>query len=111
MNPNNTNINNTDFSDTTISYPIGDEPMENSSDDTIGLIDEHKAYKDLIKKNIDYDIIRPQYGHGLMKFFNYGGCNMFTLPTIRITNRIIPKMWLKAATENYISILYINSQR
>lgn len=64
--PNNTDINNTDFSDTEIiSYPIGDEPVKKSSSDTIRWIDECKAYKELIKKNIDYDIIKAQYGSWL----------------------------------------------
>jgi hypothetical protein len=61
--PNNTNINNTDFSDTEIiSYPIGGEPAENSSGDTMRWINECKSYEDLIKKNIDYDIIIERYG-------------------------------------------------
>jgi len=60
---NNTDINNTDYSDTEIiSYPIGDEPMEKSSSDTIRWIDECKSYENLIKKNIDYDIVKAQYG-------------------------------------------------
>jgi len=61
--PNNTDINNTDYNDTEIiSYPVGGEPMEKSSTDTIRWIDACKSYKDLIKKNIDYDIIKAQYG-------------------------------------------------
>jgi len=60
---NNTDINNTDYNDTEIiSYPISGEPMEKSSADTIRWIDECKSYKDLIKKNIEYDIIKAQYG-------------------------------------------------
>ena len=63
---NNTDINNTDYNDTEIiSYPISGEPVEKSSSDTIRWIDECKSYKDLIKKNIDYDIIKAQYGSWL----------------------------------------------
>lgn len=60
---NNTDINNTEYSDTEIiSHPICSKPVEEPSSDTIRWIDKCKSYKDLIKKNIDYDIIKAQYG-------------------------------------------------
>lgn len=110
--PNNTNINNTDFSDTEIiSYPISDEPMENSSSDTIGLIDEHKAYMDLIKKNIDYDIIRPQYGEWLDEIILIMVdviCSRS--PTIRINKQDYPKDVVKSRylkiTSQHIEYIY-----
>ena len=64
-NINNTKKNNTDFSDTILSYPIEEEniipsaPTENP--DMIRWIRERNTYEQLIKDNIDYDIIVNEY--------------------------------------------------
>lgn len=70
---NNTNINNTEYNETDISdteilsYPIKSENKSISSShsakgiDTIRWIEKRQTYENLIKKNIDYDIISEQY--------------------------------------------------
>ena len=65
-NINNTKENDTDISKTILSYPIEEEsitpsaPEENP--DMIRWIRERKTYEQLIKDNIDYNIIVEQYG-------------------------------------------------
>ncbi|MBE7048467.1 MAG: replication initiator protein A [Ruminococcaceae bacterium] len=60
--------NNTDFNDTILSYPIGNdedsenEPCDSKNPDMIRWIREHNSYEQLIKKNIEYDIIVETYG-------------------------------------------------
>ena len=53
---NNTNINKTDFNNTdiNISYPIG-------KPDAMDWIEEHNAYEEIIKENIEYDIMCERF--------------------------------------------------
>lgn len=52
---NNTDINKTDFSNTEIiSYPIG-------KPDAIDWIEEHNTYEEIIKENIDYDVLCERF--------------------------------------------------
>ena len=65
-NINNTKKNNTEFNDTILSYPIEEESITPSvpaeKTDMIRWIRERNIYEQLIKDNIDYDIIVEQYG-------------------------------------------------
>ena len=65
-NINNTKENDTDISKTILSYPIEEESITPSAPaekpDMIRWIRERKTYEQLIKDNIDYDIIVEQYG-------------------------------------------------
>ena len=64
-NINNNNYNNTDFNNTILSYPISDEELsEDGSDeplDAIGWMRERTTYENLIKDNIDYDIMIEKF--------------------------------------------------
>ena len=64
-NINNNNYNNTDFNNTILSYPISDEELsDDGSDeplDAIGWMRERKTYENLIKDNIDYDIMIEKF--------------------------------------------------
>lgn len=65
-NINNTKKNNTNFNDTILSYPIKEESITPSAPaektDMIRWMRERNTYEQLIKDNIDYDIIVEQYG-------------------------------------------------
>lgn len=65
-NINNTKKNDTDFNDTILSYPIEKESITPSAPaepiDKIRWIRERSTYEQLIKDNIDYDIIVNEYG-------------------------------------------------
>ena len=64
-NINNNNYNNTDFNNTILSYPISDEELcDDGSDeplDAIGWMRERTTYENLIKDNIDYDIMIEKF--------------------------------------------------
>lgn len=64
-NINNNNYNNTDFNNTILSYPISDEELcDDGSDeplDAIGWMRERTTYDNLIKDNIDYDIMIEKF--------------------------------------------------
>jgi len=64
-NINNNNYNNTDFNNTILSYPICDEELcDDGSDeplDAIGWMRERTTYDNLIKDNIDYDIMIEKF--------------------------------------------------
>jgi len=64
-NINNNNYNNTDFNNTILSYPICDEELcDDGSDeplDAIGWMRERTTYENLIKDNIDYDIMIEKF--------------------------------------------------
>ena len=64
-NINNNNYNNTDFNNTILSYPISDEELsDDGSDeplDAIGWMRERRTYENLIKDNIDYDIMIEKF--------------------------------------------------
>ena len=64
-NINNNNYNNTDFNNTILSYPISDEELsDDGSDeplDAIGWMRERRTYENLIKDNIDYDIMIKKF--------------------------------------------------
>ena len=64
-NINNNNYNNTDFNNTILSYPISDEELsDDGSDeplDAIGWTRERTSYENLIKDNIDYDIMIEKF--------------------------------------------------
>ena len=65
-NINNTKDNYTDFNDTILSYPIEEDSMSPPASaeplDMIRWIRERNTYEQIIKDNIDYDIIVEQYG-------------------------------------------------
>ena len=60
-----TEYSNTDFNNTILSYPIRDEELcDDCSDeplDAIGWMRERKTYENLIKDNIDYDIMIEKF--------------------------------------------------
>ena len=64
-NINNNNYNNTDFNNTILSYPISDEELcDDGPDeplDAIGWMRERTTYDNLIKDNIDYDIMIEKF--------------------------------------------------
>ena len=65
-NINNTKDNYTDYNDTILSYPIEEDDMDLSApeepSDAIRWIRERMTYEQIIKDNIDYDIIVEEYG-------------------------------------------------
>jgi len=65
-NINNTKDNYTDFNDTILSYPIEEDsispPASEEPLDAIRWIRERMTYEQIIKDNIDYDIIVEEYG-------------------------------------------------
>ena len=62
---NNTNISNTDMNNTdintVISYPVSNDTVKDESPDAIGWMEERKMYEQLIKKNIEYDIMAERF--------------------------------------------------
>ena len=54
---NNTDINNTEYNDTILSYHISNNGTTNEPPDAIGWMEERKIYERIIKDNIEYDIM------------------------------------------------------
>ena len=64
---NNTDINNTDFNDTDINNPILSNHIENNKGEplnAIGWMRERKMYEEIVKANVEYDIMVDRFEKG-----------------------------------------------
>lgn len=96
---NNTDISDTEYSNTEIkSYHIPEQKSNNSGDDAMRWMEKRRAYENIIKKNIDYDIIVNDYGREwldeIVAIMVDTVCS--DAPTIRINRQDFPQETVKS---------------
>ena len=110
----NPKCNNTDSNDTEFtSYHITEQKSNKTGNDAIRWMEERSAYKELIEKNIDYDIIVNEYGKEwldeIVAIMVDAVCSK--APTIRISRQEYPQETVKSRllklNASHIEYLYL----